>query len=341
MQPSSGDNTLSRIAEAAVRLNRGELVAFPTETVYGLGAEISQARAIDALFAIKGRPRSHPLIVHFADPADIAYWAENIPEYAWQLIENFWPGPLTLIVRKSMHVPLSVTGGQDTVGLRIPRHPLALALLTALGSRKALAAPSANRFGHISPTLASHVEADFGNQLGMILDGGACAVGLESTIISCVDHSPQLLRPGGISPATIEHVLKCSITSEAAHTNVRVSGSLVSHYAPVTPFDVFSNEMLISHLDAPAQQALRVGILIHSQALQALFSAKKNVHCTLMPNDPENYGKRLYATLRALDQQGFNRLLAEAVPDNADWLAITDRLQRASHHLLQSLYIPG
>ena len=331
MQASSIDS-MSRIAEAAVRLNRGELVAFPTETVYGLGAEISQAEAIEKLFAVKGRPKHHPLIVHFANAADLAYWAENIPDYAWMLAEHFWPGPLTLILRKSVHVPLSVTGGQDTVGLRIPRHPLALALLTAIGPHKALAAPSANRFGHISPTLSSHVEADFGSQLGMILDGGACTVGLESTIISCVDHPPRLLRPGGISPDTIECVLKHSITTKTAQTVIRVSGSLASHYAPVTPFEILHNETLISRLDALLQRGLRIGILAYDPELQALCAARKNVHCVPMKDDPENYGRQLYATLRTLDQQGFDRLLAEAVPDGADWLAIADRLQRAGYH---------
>ncbi len=331
MEPLSGDVS-SRITEAAARLNRGELVAFPTETVYGLGAEISQTQAIETIFAIKGRPRNHPLIVHIADQTDLAFWAENIPQYAWSLIENFWPGPLTLILRKSIHVPLSVTGGQNTVGLRIPSHPIALALLTALGPRKALAAPSANRFGHISPTLAEHVAEDFGSQLGMILDGGACTVGLESTIISCLDHSPQLLRPGGISPTMIERVLKYRITTETAHSTARVSGSHASHYAPVTLLEVLDHSLLTSRLDTLLQQGMRIGALVHSQKLQALFAAEKNVYCVLMPNDSENYGKRLYATLRMLDQQGFNRLLAEAVPNDAGWLAITDRLLRASHY---------
>lgn len=327
--PSNGSS--SRIVQAAIRLNRGELVAFPTETVYGLGAEISQAVAIEKLFSVKGRPKNHPLIVHFAHLADLDYWAENIPDYAWLLAEHFWPGPLTLILHKSAHVPLSVTGGQDTVGLRIPKHPLALALLAALGPHKALAAPSANRFGHISPTLASHVEADFGNQLGMILDGGACAVGVESTIISCIGHSPQLLRPGGIPHTDIEQVIKRSLSTGTAQTTIRVSGSLASHYAPVTPLKILDDSSMINYLDTLLQQGLRIGVLVHSQKLQALFTAKKNVHCVLMPDNPQDYARQLYTALRALDQQGLARLITEEVPEGAEWLAIADRLQRAGH----------
>lgn len=323
--------TSDQIMEAATRLNRGELVAFPTETVYGLGAEISQAEAVTKLFAIKGRPTNHPLIVHFAHIADLTYWAEDVPNYALTLAKHFWPGPLTLILRKSAHIPLSVTGGQTTVGLRIPNHPLALALLSALGAHKALAAPSANRFGHISPTLASHVEADFGNQLGMILDGGACTVGLESTIISCVGRSPQLLRPGGIPLTAIERILKHGVATETIHSGLRVSGSLASHYAPTTPFEVLEHSALIGRCDTLLQEGLRIAILFHSPGFLPLFTASKKVHPISMPDDPENYGRQLYATLRTLDQQGFDRLLAEAVPDGADWLAIADRLQRASY----------
>ncbi len=321
----------SQILEAAARLNRGELVAFPTETVYGLGAEISQTDAVAKLFSIKGRPTNHPLIVHFADVANLIYWAKDIPDYAWILARHFWPGPLTLILRKSEHIPLSVTGGQDTVGLRIPNHSLALALLKALGSHKALAAPSANHFGHISPTLAKHVEADFGDRLGAILDGGACTVGLESTIISCVNHSPQLLRPGGISPSAIERVLKCKIVTEATQSSIRVSGSLVSHYAPTTPFEVLEHSALICRCDNLLHQEKRIAILYYSSEFLSLFTASKKTHLISMPNDPENHGRQLYATLRTLDQQGFDRLLAEAVPDSADWLAIADRLKRASY----------
>lgn len=321
----------SKIAQAAACLNRGELVAFPTETVYGLGAEISQAAAIEKLFSIKGRPKSHPLIVHFAQLADLDYWARDIPDYAWKLAEHFWPGPLTLILRKSPFVPPSITGGQDTVGLRIPNHPLALALLTALGPRKALAAPSANRFGRISPTLASHVAADFGDQLGMILDGGACNVGVESTIVSCTSDFPQLLRPGGIPPTDIEQITKCSLSTDNTQTAIRVPGSLASHYAPVTPLEVLDGSSLINHLDILLQQGLHIGALVHSQKLQTLFARRKNVHCIPMPDNPQDYARRLYATLRVLDSQNLDRLLAEEVPKGVEWLAISDRLQRAGY----------
>lgn len=329
---SASHDLSSRITQAVACLNHGELVAFPTETVYGLGAEISQAAAIEKLFSVKGRPKHHPLIVHFAHLADLDYWAENIPDYAWQLAEHFWPGPLTLILKKSVHVPSSVTGGQDTVGLRIPNHPLALALLTALGPHKALAAPSANRFGHISPTLASHVETDFGNTLGMILDGGACTVGVESTIIACISHPPVLLRPGGISPVAIEQAIKCSLSTKAAQASIRVSGSLASHYAPVTPLKIMDDESTINYLDILLQQGLRIGVLVHSPKLQALFARRKNVRCIAMPDNPQDYARRLYATLRALDRQNLDHLIVEDVPEETEWLAIADRLQRASYH---------
>lgn len=328
-------SSAQQISSAANFLCEGGVVAFPTETVYGLGAEISQPLAIRKIFDIKGRPADHPLITHIVTIADLEYWANEIPETAWRLAERFWPGPLTLILPKSKYIPLSVTGGQNTVGLRIPRHPIAQALLKALGRHKAIVAPSANRFGHISPTSASHVEDDFGNEIKMILDGGDCEIGLESTIVSCIDDTVTMLRPGGVSIELIEDLLNRKVLSRAQNNSPRAPGSLSAHYAPTTPLEIWpGGGWLLSRVKLLHQQGMRTAILARATA-SALPYAE---HCSddigsynvIMPNDPATYGQKLYATMRALDQKGFDRLLVEELPDDPEWLAITDRLKRAS-----------
>ncbi|NLC23487.1 MAG: threonylcarbamoyl-AMP synthase, partial [Oxalobacter sp.] len=225
---------------AADALGKGQLVAFPTETVYGLGADAENPDAVAAIYALKGRPSGHPLIVHLAPGADIAYWAEAIPEEARKLIDAFWPGPLTLILKRAAHIPSAVAGGQDTIGLRCPSHPVAQALLLTFKAGKGgVAAPSANLFGHVSPTLARHVRDEFGNdpRLAVVLDGGQSEVGIESTILdlSRIDtHGPVLLRPGKISATDIAHVTG-RIPAKADSAAPRASGTLLSHYAPDTP----------------------------------------------------------------------------------------------------------
>ena len=230
------------------------MVAFPTETVYGLGAEVSHPSAIKRIFDIKRRPFDHPLIVHIADASGLQYWADEIPQEAWQLAERFWPGPLTLILPRSRHVPKNVTGGQDTVGLRVPAHPVALALLDALGPEGALAAPSANRFGRISPTTAAHVREELGEAVDMILDGGPCEVGLESTIVGFEDQGDgkanrvMILRPGGIQPGKPggsagreNHCHGWKVRSRP-----RVPGALASHYAPATPLELCARKTFVT-----------------------------------------------------------------------------------------------
>lgn len=329
-------STSQQIVRAANLLRNGEVVVFPTETVYGLGAEISQSLAIRKIFEIKGRPTNHPLITHFAEIADLEHWADKIPAAAWLMAEHFWPGPLTLILPKSKYVPLSVTGGQNTVGLRIPRHPIALALLNELGRHKALAAPSANRFGYTSPTSARHVADDFGNEISMILDGGCCDVGLESTIVSCIDKTVTILRPGGISINLIEGLLKQKVLSQAHNNSIQTPGSLSAHYAPITPLEIQpSGESLWSRAKLLHQQGIRTAIMSWTTLPIFLHMHTKHPHETdpyniLMPNDPVAYGKKLYATMRLLDQKGFDLILAETPPNNLDWLAVTDRLKRAS-----------
>ncbi len=320
----------SQIVAAAARLRAGGVVAFPTETVYGLGADISNPSAVRRIFEIKGRPVDHPLIVHFADAARLQYWAQEVPEAAWQLAECFWPGPLTLILPRSRHVPPNVTGGQDMVGLRIPDHPIALALLNELGSEKALAAPSANRFGRVSPTTAAHVQEELGHTVDMILDGGACKVGLESTIVGFSGQTATILRPGGISLAALAEVLHGKVVlSQAKGSTVRVPGALVSHYAPLTPLEVWPTEALWQRVRELQAQGLKVVVIGWSEP-EPVNPENSSILYFSMPRVAAAYGSQLYATLRRFDHERFDRLLVEAPPADPTWLAVADRLQRAS-----------
>ena len=249
MTPSEADYT-----RAVELLQAGELVAFPTETVYGLGADAANPEAVAKIFAAKGRPADHPLIVHLAGHDAVDHWAEQVPAVAWELMETFWPGPLTLILKKQSWVPDAVTGGQDTVGLRVPGHPVALELLRRFaaitGEHAGIAAPSANRFGRISPTTAAHVEEELGEQISLILDGGPCKVGIESTIVDCSREEPAILRPGHILPEHLAAVFGRQVAIQTATGAPRVSGSLVAHYAPQTPMRVVAGSRLLDFLNA-------------------------------------------------------------------------------------------
>ena len=312
-------------------LTAGEVVAFPTETVYGLGAEVTNPTAIKRIYEIKQRPTNHPLIVHIDDIAHLNYWAKDIPEIAWKLANQFWPGPLTLILQRNHRVSDLVTGGQDTVGIRVPAHPVALALLKSLGPDRALAAPSANRFGHISPTTAEHVQQEFGQQIKMILDGGACEVGLESTIIRVENETAQILRPGGISLSALGAVLnEPTIITSKKQTEIRTPGNLLSHYAPTTPLQIYNTENIWDHALAFASRGLRSIVIDRSQN-QVSKPQHALIHNYTMPSDPVEYGRKLYAVLRKYDNNNFDQILVETPPDHSSWLAITDRLQRASH----------
>jgi L-threonylcarbamoyladenylate synthase len=318
-----------QIAVAVRQLQAGETVAFPTETVYGLGADISIPSAIRQIYEIKTRPTSHPLIVHFADISQLQHWAKEIPKSAWKLASHFWPGPLTLILKRSQHVPQNVTGGQNTVGLRIPAHPVALALLNALGAEKALAAPSANRFGRLSPTTAAHVQDELGDKVQMVLDGGTCQVGLESTIVSFDNEDATVLRPGGIPISALEAVLNNKITlSNNRKSIVRAPGTLASHYAPATPLEVCPTQTLWQRTHELEAQNLRAAVISWSVPT-SVHITNNNIVQFSMPQEPTTYGNQLYATLRQFDKKGFDRLLIEAPPGDPAWLAITDRLQRA------------
>jgi L-threonylcarbamoyladenylate synthase len=324
-----------QIASAASLLKAGGTVAFPTETVYGLGADISNFAAVRRVFQIKKRPEDHPLIVHFGDASQLHLWARVIPDPALALAEHFWPGPLTLILPRSRLVPRYVTGGQETVGLRVPDHPVALALLAELGVDRALAAPSANRFGHVSPTTVAHVRQELGGAVDMILDGGPCRIGLESTIVGFEGQTAIVLRPGGIPIAALAEVLGDNVVlpDGIPAPRVRVPGSLASHYAPATPLELLPGEALWQRALELRTRQLRVAVMSWSapSGKHSKAADDKNMLNVAMPADALQYGSILYATLRNLDNDGFDRLLIEAPPGDPAWLAVADRLRRAAH----------
>lgn len=320
-------------------LQSGELVAFPTETVYGLGADAANPEAVARIFAAKGRPANHPVIVHLAGAGQLDQWARDIPPVAWELAEAFWPGPLTLILKRAPAVPLAVTGGQDTVGVRVPAHPVALDLLRAYteagggrGGLCGIAAPSANRFGRISPTEAAHVREELGDAVAMVLDGGRCPVGIESTIIDLSnDNGPlRLLRPGHITPEQIRSVVGVAPESPGLRKpqqgTPRVSGSLDAHYAPRTPMRVVDTAQLRDTLAALSVAGKRFGLLVYSSP-----DSSASAHSLRqMPNDPEGYARELYAALRDLDAAGNELIVVERIPESPAWAAVNDRLRRAA-----------
>jgi L-threonylcarbamoyladenylate synthase len=311
------------ITRAAAQLKAGELVAFPTETVYGLGADASNADAVRKVFAAKGRPADHPLIVHIADTAQLANWAREIPQAVHTLAQKFWPGPLTLVLKRHPKVPDAVTGGQDTVAIRVPSHPVAQALLRAFNG--GIAAPSANRFGRVSSTTAAHVREEFGDTVACVLDGGATDVGIESTIVDCSGAAPTLLRPGMITPQQIEAVLGKPLAAPQAKTP-RVSGMLDKHYAPQTPLMQMEGDLVVELAHSLVRQGKHVAVLARTK-LQPLLD---NLTWVAAPVDAAGYAHDLYANLRALDHAGCDAILVEQPPDEAEWLAIRDRLNRAA-----------
>jgi L-threonylcarbamoyladenylate synthase len=311
---NTDQDTSAQIELAVAALRRGELVGMPTETVYGLAGDAHNATAIRRIFTLKGRPADHPLIVHLGQASHMCAFARDIPAVGWALAEAFWPGPLTLILQRNPGVSDLLTGGQDSIGLRVPSHPVAHALLTDFGP---LAAPSANRFGRISPTRAEHVRADFGEQLPLVLEGGDSAIGLESTIIDLCDAQPRVLRPGAVSLAQLAEVLGAMPEHGALSSSPRVSGALASHYAPRAPA-----RMAERHELAQAPRDVRV---------LALDTLPAGVAGLALPADAAAYGRGLYAALRSLDEARPGLILIEQVPSAAAWWAVRDRLQRATH----------
>lgn len=318
---------MNDIAAAAARLRAGELVAFPTETVYGLGADARNPAALAKIFVAKGRPADHPLIVHLPAATHLERWAIAIPDAARKLAAAFWPGPLTLILNRHPGVPDLVTGGQATVGLRVPNHPLALALLHEFDG--GIAAPSANRFGRISPTTAQHVREELGAAVAMVLDGGPCSVGIESTIVDLsgdgAENRPRILRPGVIGAAAIGRVLGTDVV-EGGQNTPRVSGSLAAHYAPRTPLQLIAAD----ELAAAAQSALAAGRRVAVLAAVPAPLHHANLLWRIVSADFSQFAHDLYANLRELDAARCDFILVAALPATEQWRAIDDRLRRAA-----------
>ena len=303
----------AKITKAAQILKDAGLVAFPTETVYGLGADASNPKAVKKIFLAKGRPSNHPVIVHIFSVQDLEKWARAIPKSAFKLARAFWPGSLTLILEKQPWVLNEVTGEQNTIGLRVPNHNVALALLKDFGG--GIAAPSANKFGQISPTTAEHVRDGLGEVVGMILDGGECQIGLESTILDLSSATPRLLRPGAASLQELESCIGQKIMLEKSEQ--KVSGTPKSHYKPKTPTHLVS--------EAPAGA--------HNAAVLAYRTPPANIEHVVwkrLPSDPSGYAKKLYAALHELDKAGVENIFIEKVPTALAWWAIEDRLRRAT-----------
>lgn len=349
----------SGIAQAAHLLERGELLAFPTETVYGLGADAENPAAIARIYTAKGRPRNHPVIVHLAPNADLAYWVSGaLPLSARALIDAFWPGPLTLILPRAAHIPDTVSGGQASIGLRCPSHPIAQALLRAFrgpgglrsGGQGGVAAPSANRFGRVSPTCAQHVYDEFGAAIP-ILDGGACEVGIESTILDLSRGFPALLRPGEISAEQLAAVLgempqlpvqpneapakegkKALLHASSGERAPRVSGTLRAHYAPRIPLALLTADEMMRAL---SRRRHGESVAVVARARLAARCAVQWAECAEVriiaaAEEPHAYAHELYSLLRTLENTDAERILIEQLPAEPEWAALNDRLGRAA-----------
>ena len=319
---------MSALDQAVDALHAGRLVAFPTETVYGLGADATNARAVQRLFAVKGRPADHPVIAHVGDAAQLDDYAIDVPDVARRLAAAYWPGPLTLVVRRRPATIVDeVTGGRNTVGVRIPAHPLALALLRAFGG--AVAAPSANRFGRVSPTTAAHVRDDLGADVDVVLDGGPCAVGLESTIVDCTRGTLRLLRVGGITREALE-VLTGGPISVTSAGEVAAPGTLEHHYAPRATVELVAAVDVASRATALAESAVRVAVLGLHADVASVTLASTDVHVLGAPRDVDEYARVLYERLRQADDWRADVVLAVAPADAGIGAAIADRLRRAA-----------
>ena len=311
------------IERAADVLRAGGLVAFPTETVYGLGADAHNPAAVRRIFEAKGRPATHPVIVHLADAAQAAAWAAEIPASARKLAGAFWPGPLTMVLPRARGVADVVTGGQDTVALRVPAHPVARRLLARFGG--GIAAPSANRHGRVSATTAAHVRDEFGDAVGCVLDGGPTEVGIESTIVDLSGPGPALLRPGSITPAQIAQALGAPLAAPAADAP-RAPGTLAAHYAPRTPLLLVEGDLALELAASLVRQGKRVAVL----ALSAQQPLTTGLTWIAAPREAAGYAHALYASLRRLDEAGCESILVERPPQGPEWAAINDRLMRAA-----------
>lgn len=309
----------TKIIQAISILNEGGLVAFPTETVYGLGADASNQKALEKIFIAKERPLNHPLIVHIAEVGEMANWARDIPQIAYHLADLFWPGPLTLILKKQAHVLDIITGNQETIGLRIPSHPLAQALLKEFG--RGIAAPSANKFTHVSPTTAQAVYEELGDKVDMIIDGGECEVGLESTIIDLSSDTPAILRPGMISSEALTAALGMHVAYQQ-QSIIHTPGMHHLHYAPRTHTHILSKEEIKDFIKNVDTNVAVIACVSYEKE-----GAAKSI---CLSKNPAHYAHDLYQTLRALDSSGVNHILIEKVPNTTEWEAIRDRINKAA-----------
>ena len=316
--------------EAAVQaLRDGELVAFPTETVYGLGANAQNPAAVRKIFEAKGRPAEHPVIVHLDSPKYLHRWVSEVPELANRLGEAFWPGPLTMVMPRAPHVHDLITGGQETIAIRVPQHPMAQQLLNAFGG--GIAAPSANRYGRLSPTRAEHVREELGDAVQVILDGGECPIGLESTIVAFEDGHVRLLRPGSVTAAQMREVVG-EIYLGPGVESPRVPGGTPTHYAPVTPMTIVPSGEIDAQADAASQGGRRIAVLAQRLPLRS----HKTVTWINAGRRAEVYARELYNNLRTLDRAGCQRILVQRVPDGDQWDAVRDRLLRAATNIAES-----
>ncbi|MDG9709561.1 L-threonylcarbamoyladenylate synthase [Streptomyces sp. DH10] len=314
----------SDIEKAAGVLRAGGLVALPTETVYGLGANAEDPAAVSRIFQVKGRPPSHPLIVHLAGAEHLDDWVQDVPHAARLLAEHFWPGPLTLVLRRGPRVPLEATGGLETVAVRVPDHSVALALLAAFGG--GVTAPSANRFGSVSPTTAEHVRAELGEAVDFVLDGGPCQVGVESTIVDATGEIPSILRPGGVTREDLEAVLGHPLEVPTT-SRVRVPGQYPSHYAPRARVVLVEPEKVVAEAELAQELGHQVGVFLPASFVGAPVKAHAVV---AVPASMAAYARELYRFLRELDQQGCDLIIASLPAEEGLGLAIANRLRRAA-----------
>ncbi len=317
-----GNNAADEIVQAVELLAAGELVGMPTETVYGLAGDATNKQAVERIFCLKGRPASHPVIVHLADFHQVEQWAVADMQLIERLAELFWPGPLTLVLPRRDGVLDEVTGGQDSVAVRVPAHPLALRLLADFG--RGVAAPSANQYGRISPTRADHVRREFGDQLKLVLDGGSCEVGLESTILSLV-KDPEILRPGRVSAEELSEVMDRPV-SLSNQLRQRAPGLVARHYAPLTPTELVASDELEERISELLPGA-RFGLITCDKSQLPQRPGMELIH---LGSSPTLYARELYAAMRRLDRLGLERIVIEAPPAEPAWVSIRDRLRRAS-----------
>ncbi|MEZ0110183.1 L-threonylcarbamoyladenylate synthase [Catenulispora sp. EB89] len=314
----------SDIEQAAEVLRAGGLVALPTETVYGLGADAENPAAVARVYLAKGRPPTHPLIVHLAGADQLDDWADGVPDAARLLAERFWPGPLTLVLRRGSRVPLEATGGLETVALRVPNHPVALELLKAFGG--GIAAPSANRFGSVSPTTAEHVRAELGDAVDFVLDGGPCEVGVESTIVDATGDTLSILRPGGVTRESLEAALGSPLSVPEA-SPVRVPGQHPSHYAPRAKVVLVRPDEVVAEAGRAQDEGYQVGVFLPPAFADAPVKAHAVVQ---VPDSEATYAHHLYNYLRELDEQGCDLIIASLPTESGLGLAIANRLRRAA-----------